>query len=498
MVAVAFDYQVEPQQRESKNPIYLPTPFSFASVSAKRIANNEHRLDASAYNMKAMNALAAVAHSSNGCSMMVSLIKKAYVGSRFKRVYTENPDDIPFFLPSDIESVYPKASKHISSKTNTDIDSLRVKRDMLLMSCSGTIGKTSLVGTKLDNQVFSHDLLRIIFKNEYDLGYVYSFLNTEVGLTILQSNNYGAVIDHIEPEHLRNIPIPDAPTELRKKIHKLVTESYALRDQSNELMDKAQAMLYEELHLPPLSDIEPKQYAADAGFNNYSVKTSDLHGRLDASYHLPVVVEITNIIARNAKEVTIVGDKRISKEIFVGNRFKRVYVNKGQGIVYLNGKSINQLNPNGCNKKYLSFTQHEQQIKRQLTIKANTILVTCSGTLGKVVLVPNHWDGWAGTHDLIRIIPADKSVTGYIFCFLNSAIGKTLILRNSYGAVVDHIEPEHLATVPIPILKNESIQSQINDSVLLANELRYQAYLKEKEAMEMMEEILSKQTNCTI
>ena len=85
------------------------------------------------------------------------------------------------------------------------------------MTCSGTIGKTSLVGAKLDNQVFSHDLLRITFQHEYDLGYVYAFFNTETGLSILQSNNYGAVIDHIEPEHLQRIPIPNAPESMKRR-----------------------------------------------------------------------------------------------------------------------------------------------------------------------------------------------------------------------------------------------------------------------------------------
>lgn len=44
--------------------------------------------------------------------------------------------------------------------------------------------------------------------------------------------------------------------------------------------------------------------------------------------------------------------------------------------------------------------------------------------------------------------------------------------------------------VAIPLLKDKAVQSRINDIVLRANELRYQAYLKEQEALQQMEAVL--------
>ena len=65
-----------------------------------------------------------------------------------------------------------------------------------------------------------------------------------------------------------------------------------------------------------------------------------------------------------------------------------------------------------------------------------------------------------------------------------------LIIRHTYGSVVDEIDDRHLSKVEIPILKNESKQNEINDKVLQANELRYQAYLKEQEAIKKMEDVM--------
>ena len=492
MVNVALKY--EPLEGElPKNPLFLPLPLRYGSVSIAQMVSNGHRYDASAYNIEAMSALRKVMRNKYGFIPLLGkhgLVKDAFVGSRFKRIYTDNPKDIPFYLPSDIENVYPKASKYISAKTDTDINALKVESNMLLMSVSGTIGKTAIVRRRLDKCVFSHDLLRIVFKNDFDLGYAYAFLNTEIGLLILQSNNYGAVIDHIEPEHLANVPIPNAPKELKKVIHNLIVQSYDLRDKSNDLIDEAQELLYKELQLPEINTIKGENYTENKGFKNYVVKASHLNGRLDGSYHIPEARKLIEMISRYAAMTLPLNDKKFTKQISVGNRFKRIYVDKKNGVPYLNGKSICQLDPNGCQKKYLSLAQHEDRIIGQLTIKKNTILITCSGTLGKVILVPQHWDGWAGTHDLIRVYPTSDDMAGYIYCYLQSEVGKVLINRLAYGSVVDHIEPCHISQLPIPILKNIEVQQKINGLVLEANELRYQAYLKEQEAINKMNEIL--------
>ncbi len=360
---------------------------------------------------------------------------------------------------------------------------------MLLMSVSGTIGKTSIVRRKLNGKVFSHDLMRIDFNSKYDLGYVYAFLNTDIGLTLLQSNNYGAVIDHIEPEHLARVPIPDAPDDVKKIIHDLVIESYDLRDKSNDLVEEAQELLTKELQLPDISMIKGINYSENKGFRNFIVGTSVLDNRLDGSYHIPEVSEIIALVKQHAAELTCLGDSRISREIILPGRFKRIYVDKEHGVPFFGGKQLLSLNPS--NIKYLSKSHHEDRIQEQLLLEENMVAVTCSGTIGKVMIVPKHWEGWALNQHVMRIKPTTTDWTGYIYAWLDSPYCKPLITRNIYGAVVDEIDDTHLARVPIPILKNEDVQGKINSLVLEANKLRYQAYLKEQEAIKQMNEILS-------
>lgn len=462
------------------------------SIPLTQAQTNEHRLDASAYNAEALAAKAKVKGNSFGFIPLWGengVIDRAFVCGRFKRIYTENYADIPFFLPSDIENAFPKATKHISAKTRVDIDSLRVHKGMLLMSCSGTVGKTSIVGDTLDNQVFSHDLLRITFKEPYDLGFTYAFLNTQEGLTLLRSNNYGAVIDHIEPEHLYNIPIPNATTEQRKHIHNLIMQSFELRDCSNKLIDDAQKSLYSELGLPPISQIEPIQYDTNNLFRCISLNISRLDGRLDVSYHVPEVEAIIEILYRNSSKLLKIKDKSISSKIILPGRFKRVYVDKAHGVPFFGGKQLLQLTP--TNIKYLSRKHHAKRISEQLLIKENMSVVSCSGTIGKVNIVPKHWDGWTLSQHVLRVVPASDSIAGYLYAWLSSPYCKQLILRNSYGAVIDELTDEQIGNVIIPILHDEAKIKKINDDILKANKIRYDAHKLEQEAIDFFNEILN-------
>ena len=491
MVNAALKYEQE-EIKVSKDPIFLPTSITYGSVGIAQMISNNHRFDASAYNIEAMNALRKVLRSKYGFVMLYGergLIEKAYYPGRYKRIYNNSSNGIPFFLPSQLEEIYPKPQKYISPKTASFLQDDKIKENTLLLSRSGTIGRSTIASKTTIGKLFSDDVIRISFKQPYCLGYVYAFLNTDIGLTILQSNNYGAVIDHIEPEHLSRVPIPNAPDNIKQEIHNLIVESFDLRDKSNDLIDKAQELLYQELQLPDINEICPKYYSQNAGFRNFVINVGSLNNRFDVSYHLPYVKDILEAISKNAEDITTLGDNRISSAIILPGRFKRIYVDKEHGVPFFGGKQLLSLNPS--NIKYLSITHHGERIAEQLTLEENMCVVSRSGTIGKTILVPKHWTGWILNEHCLRVRPTSKDIAGYIYAWLDSPYCHPLIVRNTYGAVVDEIDDIQLSNVAIPILKNKNIQRIINDYILQANEMRYQAYLKEQEAINKMNEILN-------
>lgn len=52
-------------------------------------------------------------------------------------------------------------------------------------------------------------------------------------------------------------------------------------------------------------------------------------------------------------------------------------------------------------------------MKEELELKENLILITRSGTIGKTVLVPKHWENWVASEDVLRIAPASAEMAGY-------------------------------------------------------------------------------------
>lgn len=461
-------------------------PVKWCSVSLAEMVERGKRLEASVFDVEARQAWDLI---NNNKYPITSLggangLTTSYTCGRFKRIWVKK-SEYPIYQPSSIVDIKPTPDGYISKKTNVNIDSLRVHKGQILLTCSGTIGKTSLVSQTLDNAIFSHDLLRIDCKNPVDIGYIYTYLKSKIGSQILITNKYGAVITHIESEHLNTVPIPNAPDGIKSRINDLIMRSYALRDESNKMIDLAQALLVKELNLPPIREIKVDTLDKSKSVRTFNVKLSEMAGRADASYHVPIVDAIVDILKKNAAEVTTVGDERISSDVVLPGRFKRVYVEKDYGVKFIGGKEMHQLIP--TTEKYLSKKAHKKQLEGSLGIKPYSILTPARGSLGDVELPCKHFYSWAISDNMMQIL-SNKNVCGYLYIFLNSEYGKALIQRFTYGGVVDAIEPFHIQSVEVPILRNQDVHKQINDLALQANEKRYQAYLLEQEALKVLDE----------
>ena len=468
----------------------MPTekPIKWTSVNVQEVIDSGYRLTASMYSNDGRRARKDLIEKCRWDTVYLcgaNGLATAYYRTRFKRIYVDK-QAFPIYQPTQINELYPKPSAYISHATQTDIDALRVKKGQVLLTCSGTIGNCTYVRNTLDNLIFSHDVIRIEPK-EYN-GFIYAFLKSKTGFSIVNTNNYGAVIEHIEPEHLNHIPIPNPPPILKEEIHDLIEKSFKLRDESNELIDEAQILLKTALQLPSIGAFHERaeQFDKMASVLNYSVSSSEVIDRLDGSYYIPIVKAIEQHISKTAKEVFKVGDSRICQSVTLPGRFKRVYVEEGHGIVFFGGKQLHELDPS--NKKYLSIGQHKERIIGDLGVNTNSILITRSGTIGKVAIVPEHWEGWIPNEHIIRVVPVEDKIAGYLYAWLSSDYAYPLITRYIHGAVIDEINVEQVSEISIPLLPDRKMQWRINDMVLEANQKRTEAYNLEQEALKVLDE----------
>ncbi len=461
-------------------------PIKWTSVNVQEVIDSDFQLKAGIYGIEARQVKKDLEQGRWNIVHLNAFIEDAFYGGRSKRVYIDksNENAVGFLGSSEMLSVHPKPVKFLLKGDRTDKFALR--KGQILLSRSGTIGNVSYVNSTLENYFVSEHAIRIISK-EYP-GYVYTFLKSKEGRVLVKSNMFGAVISQLEPEHLNRIPIPNPPSALKQEIHDLIEASFRLRDESNELIDAAQMLLKTSLQLPSIEALQEQseQFDKTASVLNYSVSSSEVVDRLDGSYYVPIVKAIEGHVAKTAREVAKVGDAQISQSLILPGRFKRVYVEEGSGVPFIGGKQIFELDPN--NKKYLSLTQHGNRIRNELTLRENMILVTCSGTIGKVAIVPKHWEDWTANQHIIRVVPSNNEIAGYLYVWLSSDYAYPLITRYIHGAVIDEINDVQVSEIAVPLLRDENMQTEINDTVLEANRKRTEAYNLEQEALRVLDE----------
>lgn len=192
-------------------------------------------------------------------------------------------------------------------------------------------------------------------------------------------------------------------------------------------------------------------------------------------------------------EIQYLGD---IADVFGGPRFKRPYADKritsGEGIVrFFTGNAVTQTR--GENVKYLDLRKAKPaqlRMIKQLYLSRGMILITRSGTVGRVVYATAYHDGAVGTEDVIRVVISDEALRGYVYQFLLSELGQNQLRANIYGAIVDHIEAAHVKKVAIPVPKDRTVLEAIGLPVVRSMELQEHAYAQLEDSRLILHETL--------
>ena len=185
--------------------------------------------------------------------------------------------------------------------------------------------------------------------------------------------------------------------------------------------------------------------------------------RLNASSFSPDAANALALV-NNLKNKSIVVDNigDIVDRVFYPSRFKREY--SQQGSIFLSSKDILDLLPRGkriANAERIHFVQ------------PGWILITRSGSVGRAVLVDKFLSKVAISEHAIRIVPNNVTPIHYLYAYLVSKIGLPLITKNVFGGVVEEIEPNHIASIPIPRIPQ--LEAEITTRVIEAHRLREEA-----------------------
>ena len=158
-------------------------------------------------------------------------------------------------------------------------------------------------------------------------------------------------------------------------------------------------------------------------------------------------------------------------ELALPNRFERVWASDAKhGVPYLNATDLLSLFAIGLPSKERYLSHQSNANVDDLIVRQNWLLMTCSGTLGRVFHVPKRLDGWAATHDLIRIKP-NPGMVGYLFAWLMTQAAQTQILSHTHGGQIDHVTDEQVGSMLVPILPRAKARA-LDKAVLRALKTR--------------------------
>jgi hypothetical protein len=179
--------------------------------------------------------------------------------------------------------------------------------------------------------------------------------------------------------------------------------------------------------------------------------------RLDCQPYLAGALETKLILERLPlrKEPLRILTAGHDRGIYNGPMFRRVYVDSAEyGVPFVGSSTM--LRGDLSHLPYLSKNEAHSKQLSNLELKRGMTLVSCSGTIGKTVYARREMEGmWSSQHIMKVVADPAKIPSGYLYAYLSSKFGIPLLTSGTYGSIIQSIEPEHIAELPVPRLGRE-------------------------------------------
>lgn len=368
-----------------------------------------------------------------------------YNGPMFARHWVEDPQyGVPFLSNSDMMnadlSMLPLLKK--SYAESRYLSYLKLEPGMTLITCSGTIGRMTYVRPDMADMWSSQHIMKVVpDESKIPPGYLYAFLSSKYGVPLVVSGTYGAIIQHIEPEHIANLPVPRFGDEFESRVHTLIVEAAAKRDEANRILQSAITELTGILRLEPLLAV-----VSPTPFSVTLADATEVQFRLDAFFHSSYHRQAVAALKHSKVELYSLLNVVIGVE--EPNRFKRVVLNSDSAGIPLFGTSAifwNDPKPS----YYLP-----SKLGSSCIVSRKTLLIPrsgqLSGVIGRVVLPYGPIIGGAVSEDAIRVHCHTENDAGFLFIFLSSEYGMRQLKARAFGSSIPHLDVRQVGGCVIP------------------------------------------------
>jgi type I restriction enzyme S subunit len=404
---------------------------------------------------------------------------------RITRRWVEDPSfGLPFLTSTSILQADLSDLRFISKRAVLANPQLIIRHGYTLITRAGTIGRMSYTRPDMDGMACTEDVLRAIPDDQrVRPGYLYAFLSSKYGVPLVTSGTYGAIIQHIEPQHIADLPVPRLGDKVERIAHELVDGAASNRVRAADLLSKSISQVRSILGIPT----GPQ----DVGRGWTSVASSRMQARFDA-YYFSTPCES----ARQSFDAAKVNEHCcLSKvaEVFIPGIFKRRYSEESRfGVPYITGGDVFQLAP-----KSDRYLMRRVVSEYRLGVEEGTILIQEAGQLGgligRSVMVGSYLDGFAVSNNMVRVKALDRRDAGFLFALLSTEEGVRLITREAAGSSIPHMDASRLCNLRLPWPIRER-RHEVSAFVDEAIKLRDMAAASEDEARTLVERSIEEAT----
>lgn len=127
------------------------------------------------------------------------------------------------------------------------------------------------------------------------------------------------------------------------------------------------------------------------------------------------------------------------------SRLKGIQVGPDTGTPFLTATQVYDVRP--VPRKWLALSQTSNYAERFL--EEGTIVVSCSGSVGRATLAHSTVAGVLVSHDLLRVDPNDGSWWGWLYAYLRAPTVRKIMKAAQYGHIIKHLETHHLDALPV-------------------------------------------------
>jgi type I restriction enzyme S subunit len=210
--------------------------------------DSEFRLEAHFYNAFARSVIADIKNCPVNKRTVGELTYEVIMGGRFKRNYVGEAYGTPFLSGKNIVQIRPTDLKYLSNSETQALDDSILKRNWVLVTRSGTIGRTCFVWNNFEDYAASEHILRVIpDESRVDPGYLYALLSSPYGYEQIVRFRHGSVIDEITDEQIKKVLVPLPEPRKQREIGDMVRLAYEKRAEALKLEDEAQQIMMREI-----------------------------------------------------------------------------------------------------------------------------------------------------------------------------------------------------------------------------------------------------------